>query len=80
MIFQGQGIVWEFSHRSKKFEKSMHCQKKNREFENEWLWQSAENVPVLLKWKGYSFKKDNQCTELFISLETAFTRKSFLLE
>ena len=28
---------------------------KSRELENQWLWQSSENAPLLLKGKGCSF-------------------------
>ena len=45
----GEGNVREFSGWPVKFRKDLESQGKVREFENKWLWQSSENLFILLK-------------------------------
>ena len=55
-FFPGQEKVREFFGWSGKFRKDLESQKKVREFENKWLWQSSENLFILLKkGKGCTF-------------------------
>ena len=46
--------------------KGLENQGKVREFKNYLLEQYSENIRTLLKVKGYTFRKDNPCIEVFI--------------
>ena len=48
-VFPGQGKVREFCGWPGKFRKNLESQGKIRELENKWLWQSSENLFILLK-------------------------------
>ena len=48
-FFPGQGKVREFCGWPGKFRKVLESQRKVREFENKWLWQSSESIFILFK-------------------------------
>ena len=67
-FFPGQGKIREICSWSGNFGKDLKSGnfvagrvnlEKSWKLKNKWQWQSSENTQILLKEKGYTFRKDN---------------------